>query len=315
MNRYERAYKRIRAGVRGEVLRDAPLSKFTTWRVGGEAKIFSIVDTLTELRNALEVAAEEDLPWFTLGRGSNLLFSDEGFEGLVVRLGEDFRKIKVSDNEIRAGAGVALPHLSQQAFKHSLGGLSFIVGIPGSVGGALAINAGAYGSSMSDVVRKVIIFETGGQLRYLDRDEISFWYRGSSIRSQGVVLEAVLSLRAEDSVKLRREMERNFRLRKETQPIGQASAGCVFKNPSKESAGRLLEEVGAKGLSYGGASVSSKHANFIITVEEAAANDVYELMRQLQQRVSEQKGVVLEPEVTLIGRFEGDTLVQPAANQ
>lgn len=309
MNRFERAYQRLSDNLQGEVRKDVSLAQLTTLQVGGEAKIFAIAESLRDLRHLLDTVAEMELPWFPLGRGSNLLVSDAGFEGIAFRLGRDFRKTKFEKGMVRAGAAVPLPHLAQKAYQHSLGGLGFAVGIPGSVGGALVMNAGAHGSSFGDVIKTVIVCEPPGKLEYLDRGDLRFRDRGSSVSSQGIVVEAVLALRDTDSVRLRYEMERNFVRRKRTQPVGRRSAGCVFKNPAGLFAGKLLDEVGAKGLTSGSAEVSSKHANFIVNTGGASGNDVYSLMKLLQHRVYQERGIVLEPEVTLVGEFPGEPLL------
>lgn len=299
----DRVFTRFERELKGKAVRDRPLAKHTTLRVGGPAGIFVTADSLNELRLVLQTALDFGLPYFVLGKGSNVLVSDEGFDGIVIELGIDFRKIVVDGGYIQAGAGVALPVLVQVACKRGLEGLAFAVGIPGSLGGALVMNAGAYRRTIGDVVRKVTVYTLDHQLRSLDRSEIAFGYRSSSLPADGIIVEAVIKLRESDPDCVAGEMEKLFRKRKRTQPLNLPSAGSVFKNPPGLFAGKLIEEVGCKGLRVGDAQISQKHANFVVNLGNAIANDVLTLLKKVQDEVYSGKGIILEPEITLVGEF------------
>ncbi len=298
------ALNRLKYKLKSNVVGDEPLSKYTTLRVGGAATIFAIADSLEELRLLLQTSADFELPCFIMGKGSNLLVSDKGFPGIVVVLGKDFKGISVDGCHIRAGAGVPLQVLVQKALENGLKGLAFAIGIPGSLGGALTLNAGAHGQAIGDVVKNVTVYTSDCELKAFDGFEISFGYRSSSLSSQGVIVEAVLRLEKGEFNLIRAEMERYFRKRKRTQPLKLPNVGSIFKNPPGLSAGKLIEEVGCKGLRTGDAQVSLKHANFIVNLGNASAHDVYSLMRMVQEEVFRVKGILLEPEVTLVGDFE-----------
>lgn len=300
----DRVFTRFERELKGKAIRNRPLAKHTTLRVGGPAGIFVIADSINELRLVLQTALDFGLPYFVLGKGSNVLVSDEGFDGIVIELGIDFRRIVVDGGYIQAGAGVALPVLVQVACKRGLEGLAFAVGIPGSLGGALVTNAGAYGRTIGDVVRKVTVYNTlDHQLRSVDHSEIAFRYRNSSLPADGIIVEAVIKLEESDPDCVAGEMEKLFRKRKRSQPLNLPSAGSVFKNPPGLFVGRLIEEVGCKGLRVGDAQISQKHANFIVNLGNATANDVLTLLKKVQDEVYSVKGIILEPEITLVGEF------------
>lgn len=299
----KRAYSVLKRNLGESVVAGRSLAKETTLGVGGPASVFVTADAYEHLRIAFDAILDYDLPWFIIGKGSNLLVSDGGFNGVVVRLGRDFRLIEVSGSDIKAGAAAPLGMLVQAALRNSLGGLAFAVGIPGTIGGGVAGNAGAHGRSMGDVVRSATVYDPAKGLRHLDRSEMSFEYRKSSLGKNEVILEVSLGLHSQDGELIEMDMERFFRRRKESQPLHYPSAGSAFKNPPGDSAGRLIEEAGCKGLVMGGAMVSEKHANFIVNAGGATATDVYKLMLEVQRRVEETSGVVLEPEIKLLGEF------------
>ncbi len=299
----KRAYSILERRLRENVAAGRPLSKETTLGVGGPAAIFVTADTYDHLRIAFDAILDCDLPWFVIGKGSNLLVSDAGFDGVVLRLGREFRLIEVSGSTVKAGAAAPLAMLVQTAFKNSLGGLAFAVGIPGTLGGGAAGNAGAHGHCLGDVVRSATVFRPGKGLFHLDKSDMSFDYRRSSLGADEVILEVSLGLHREDGELIEMDMERFFRKRKQTQPLHFPSAGSAFKNPPGDSAGRLIEEAGCKGLSIGGAVVSDRHANFIVNAGGATASDVFKLMMEVQRRVEETSGIVLEPEIKMLGEF------------
>lgn len=305
-NPYSRVYTRLYGNISGSVAPNELLSRYTTLRVGGPARLFVVADTLHDLRTTLEVCTEENAAWSIIGKGSNLLIADEGFEGVMVMLSGDFRKIKRDGDRLMAGAAVALPLLVQTALREELAGLAFAVGIPGTVGGAIAGNAGAHGTSVGDRISSVTLYGPYGKLRDCNCSELRFDYRSSSIGTDEVIVEGLFQLRCADAAQIRGEMERHFRKRKMTQPTGMPSAGSVFKNTGRNSAGKLIEQAGLKGASVGGAQVSLRHANFIVNTGSARASDIFALIRQVQATVLAHHGVVLEPEIKMIGHFETD---------
>lgn len=301
---YSKMLKRLRSETGGTVTAGEPMSRYTTLRVGGPARLHVIAETLHDLRTTITACADEDLDWRVIGKGSNLLVSDEGYDGVMIQLGSDFRKVKRIDSNLQAGAAVALPLLVQTALREELGGLAFAVGIPGTVGGAIAGNAGAHGSCVGELVASVTLCTPCGTLRHCNRSELRFGYRSSSVEETDVIVEASFALHTADQAKVRGEMERHFKKRKLTQPTGMPSAGSVFKNPKGQSAGKVIEQAGLKGLTIGGAQVSLRHANFIVNTGAASASDVYTLVKTVQRKVHSVSGVRLEPEITLIGHFE-----------
>lgn len=298
--------KSLRSEVSGSVVVDEPLSRHTTLRVGGPAGLLVAADTLRDLKTTLDLCSSHSVPWFVIGKGSNLLVSDAGYDGVMIQLGVDFRKIKRTEEGLQAGAAAALPLLVQAALREELGGLAFAVGIPGTVGGAIAGNAGAHGACIGDRISSVTLLDSCGTLRHCNRSELRFTYRASSIESDQVIVEALLVLQAADPAKIRGEMERNFKRRKQTQPTGLPSAGSVFKNPGRQSAGKLIEDAGLKGMSVGDAQISLRHANYLVNRGSARAADVFALIRTVQQRVHATSGIRLEPEVRFVGDFAVD---------
>ncbi len=284
-----------------KVRQNQVLAPFTSFRVGGPARLFLEAENLFELKTALKVARKFNIPWFVLGRGTNILVSDEGFEGLVLRLGSEFSRFLVDEERVVAGAAVPLPELVWGALNHSLDGLAFAVGIPGSLGGAVKMNAGAFGKEIGPLVNRVTVLDSSLELKNLYRSDLNFGYRFSSLRE--LVLEVELGLKFGNENKIKEQMEKNFRLRKKNQPQGCFTAGSVFKNPPEEKAFRLIELAGAKGLKKGAAMVSPKHANFIVNLGGARAADIFSLIEEVRERVWNKHGVLLELEIELLGRF------------
>lgn len=302
-----RALDRLQKIMPHNTVANMPLAKNNTFRVGGPAGIFAIADSLHELNIIAGAINDYDLPFLLLGRGSNLLISDTGFPGVVLQLGKEFQQISASEDGLLAGAAATLTALAQTALKHSLEGLSFVVGIPGTLGAAIAINAGAYKSQMSDIVRKVTIYDIRNhahRLLSLNNEEIGFSYRSTKLSGDTIILEAALALKPGQSGHIKREMETNWRHRKESQPLGRPSAGSIFKNPEGRAAGKLIEESGCKGWRVGGAEVSEEHANFIINTGNASAMDIYKLIKKIQDEVSSKTGIELETEIKMAGEFK-----------
>jgi UDP-N-acetylmuramate dehydrogenase len=301
-----RAFDRLRRLMPDKVVRDRPLSKYTTLRVGGPAAIFATADTLADVRVLMEAIGDYELPAFILGRGSNMLVSDRGYRGLIFQLGRDFSQVAVEGSSLRAGGAVTLSYLAQAASRHRLGGLEFAVGIPGTVGAATALNAGAHGGEMAQVVRKVTLYSPRDGLRAATPADLCFGYRSCRLPKGSVILEAALELKPSSAERVKAEMETNWRRRKSSQPLDLPNAGSMFKNPEGDFAGRFIEAAGFKGRAVGGAQVSTKHANFFVNTGDATAGDFYRLMKQVAAAVKAEFGVELEPEIRLLGDWSDD---------
>lgn len=299
-----RAKERLGASLTGEVRADEPMGRHTSYRIGGNADLFVVVDTIADVGRATEILAEEDVPYAVVGKGSNLLVADAGYRGAVLVLGREFRRHEIEGEHLKAGAGVILASLVQEAFRKGLAGMAFAVGIPGTFGGALAMNAGARGDWIGSLVESVTLYVPGEGLQRVRGAEVAWGYRSSGLARRGIILEGVLKASTGDPEAIRREMERNFRARKDSQPLSQPSAGSVFKNPEGDSAGRLIEAAGLKGLKVGGARISRQHANFIVNEGSARASDVVALIRKAQMTVRDVHGVELRPEIRFLGSFE-----------
>ncbi len=287
---------------------DEPLARHTSFRIGGPALLFASPPDTEALRRALAFCADEDLPWFVLGRGTNLLISDSGYHGMVIHLGKAWAWLRISGHTVAVGAAYPLPALARKAADAGLAGLEFAAGIPGSVGGAVAMNAGAFGGNMAGVVREVECILPSGETRALAGADMEFAYRHSRALAQSIiVIAAHLTLTPDNPADIRRRMDAYHAQRKARQPLSAWSAGSVFRNPPGDAAGRLIEAAGCKGMRRGGALVSPKHANFIVNTGGATAADVLALMREVQRRVWETFGVRLEPEIRLLGEFDAPT--------
>lgn len=291
-----------------------PMSAHTWFRIGGPALLFATPGNQQALSALLAFCREEGLPWFVLGFGTNLLVSDKGYEGMVIRLRKGWDSLRVSGRTVEVGPGHSLPKLARRAAAMGLSRLEFAAGIPGSVGGAVAMNAGAFGGSMAQVVERVECLTPAGAQIHLNASELGFAYRRSRVLDENlIVTSAVLALDAGDSAEIAQRMDQFQTQRRARQPLTARSAGSVFRNPPGDAAGRLVEAAGCKRLRAGGAMVSPKHANFIVNAGGATARDVASLMAQVQQRVWEQFGVWLEPEITLLGQFESPVHGGPPA--
>lgn len=298
------ATDRLAGAIAGVVRSDEALSRHTTFRIGGAADLLVECATVADLALATTVLAEESVPWTLLGRGSNVLASDQGYRGAIIVLGRDFKKHVLDGIHLRAGAGVVLAALVQDAFKHGLTGLEFAVGIPGTLGGALAMNAGSRDEWIDRCVESVTLYVPGTGLMLLRGSEIRWGYRRSDLPSHGIIVEASLRLDTGDSDYIRQAMEASLRRRKRNQPLGMPNAGSVFVNPEGDSAGRLIEAAGLKGARVGGAMVSEVHANFIVNAGGATAQDVVALIRKVHEAVKAEHGIELRPEVRFLGSFD-----------
>jgi UDP-N-acetylenolpyruvoylglucosamine reductase len=278
-----------------------PLAKRTTLRVGGPADLYVEPASEEDLASVLRFTREQQLPVFVLGRGSNLLIKDKGYRGVVICLGRPaFAQVNISGEQLRCGAGARLKTVSIDARRKGIGGLEFLEGIPGSVGGALRMNAGAMGGAMFDVVVSVRTIDSSGHIEERERVDLAVKYRSCSTLKSEIALGALLQGKADSPEAIERRMNEFSRKRWESQPAA-SSAGCIFKNPASIPAGKLIDELGLKGARVGGAVVSLEHGNFLINDGSATARDVLDLIEVVRSRARAERGIDLETEVEIIG--------------
>ena len=286
-----------------QVLKDEPMSRHTTFRIGGPADYFVCPDR-EQIAEVLAVAKKCGMAITVIGNGSNLLVGDKGIRGLVVEIGSAMNQIMVDKNHITAGAGALLSQVAAKAAAAELGGMEFAAGIPGSVGGAVTMNAGAYGGEMKDILRTVTVLTPEGELKTLDVSEMDLSYRHSCVpEQQYIVLEAEIELGYKPEEEIRAQMEELRNKRIEKQPLEYPSAGSTFKRPEGYFAGKLIMDSNLAGYTVGGAQVSAKHCGFVINKGGATAADVVKLIGDVQRIVKDKYNVGLEPEVKMIGEF------------
>lgn len=291
------------------VLFDEPMWRHTTFRIGGPADALVEVGTEGELKDLILWARDRGQPAMILGAGSNLLVRDGGVRGIMIKLAGVFEEINPlagvngTGEVVSAGAAVGISRLGKYALDRGLAGLNFTLGIPGTVGGAMKMNAGAWGACMADCTASIRVLDPRGDIASISRDRLRFSYRSLSLEENTVIMSGQVRLKYADGEALRKEASQMQRRRGITQPLSLPSAGSVFRNPTgRKTAGELIEQAGLKGLASGGAEVSTKHANFIVNTGQARASDVLELMRQVRETVAERFGVELEAEVIIIGQ-------------
>jgi len=299
-------YCQLDGMLSGSVFCDEPMARHTSFRIGGPAALFIECATVSDITRTLEVVRQNDMPWMVVGKGSNLLVSDDGFNGAVISLGSEFKKFAFPDREqdenlLVAGAGAILSNLVQAAFKNGYSGFEFAVGIPGTLGGALFMNAGSANEWIGTIVDWVTVFSPESGLKRYRGEELDWGYRHSGIRHDEIVLECGLRITPGHTGQIRARMEASLKRRRKTQPLTLPSAGSVFRNPEGDSAGRIIEELGFKGYKVGGAEVSSLHANFIVNTGNAKAWDVVEIITQIRKRVKEEYDRELQPEIRFVG--------------
>ncbi len=283
------------------ICRQEPLANHTTFRIGGPADLFAEITKVDELATLIRLCKEENVPWFVIGRGSNLLVSDAGYRGLMLHLGTGFAKAEIQDGIVSADSGIMLSTLASQILKQSLAGFEFAAGIPGSLGGAVYMNAGAYGGEMKDILLDVTVLRPDGSIEVIGREDLGLGYRTSRFQTEeAVILRARMQLQPGDPKEIAAKMQNLMERRITKQPLEWPSAGSVFKRPEGHFAGGLIEQAGLKGCRIGGAEVSEKHAGFIINAGGATAADVTALIRHVQQVVLETSGVHLEPEMRIL---------------
>lgn len=298
----EKAIEALMKADVGRLLRNEPMKYHTTWKIGGPADLFIIPNNVRQLQTVVHILNEHHIPWMVVGRGSNLLVRDGGIRGAVIQLGEAFEEMEVTGHKVRVGAAYPMIRLVVQVGRMGLAGLEFAGGIPGSVGGAVYMNAGAHGSDISRVLKEATILWEDGRLEKISNEGMHFSYRTSILQERhGVVLEALFQLKEGDRAELAKRMAEFKERRMKTQPLTEPCAGSVFRNPPGTHSGRLIEACGLKGRRFGGAKISEKHANFIINTGEATAKDVLGLIELAKSEVYERFGIMLKTEVLVVG--------------
>ncbi|MCR4600441.1 MAG: UDP-N-acetylmuramate dehydrogenase [Clostridia bacterium] len=306
MYNVEETFKKLNEIVekagKGKVERDVPMDKFTTFRIGGPADLMITLETEESLAEVLSYLQSGEVPYFLLGKGSNLLVKDNGYRGVVLKLAGSFGQVGVVDSTLTAGGAVLMSSAATAAAGASLSGLEFASGIPGSIGGGVFMNAGAYDGDIAKVIRSARIMNRDGSVEELDREGLGLSYRHSNLMENGgIVLSAQFELEEGDRAAILAKMKDLNGRRREKQPLDFPSAGSTFKRPEGNFAGKLIQEAGCSDLAVGGAKVSPKHAGFVINFDNATAKDVMDLIELVKVRVKDHSGVELEPEVRIIG--------------
>ena len=287
-----------------EILTQEPMKLHTTFKVGGPADVFVKPDSVEQIKQIMEAAREEQIPVYIMGNGSNLLVGDKGYRGVIIQVYKNMNQIRCEGNEIKAQAGALLSTIARVALDQELGGFEFASGIPGTLGGAVTMNAGAYGGEMKQVLKSAVILTRDGEIKTLAVEDLKLGYRKSVIIAKDyIVLEAVLELVPAKKEEIQEKMNEYALARRTKQPLEYPSAGSTFKRPVGYFAGKLIDDAGLRGFSYGGAQVSEKHCGFVINRGDATARDIVTLMKMVNEKVMEKFGVALEPEVKMIGDF------------
>ncbi len=297
----ERLKQAVGAGI---FLTDEPMSRHTTFRTGGPADIYIEPSGVEELKQVLDICREENVAYTIIGNGSNLLVGDGGYRGVLISFGKPFAQVTIEGAQVRTGAGALLSAVAKQVLNASLTGFEFAAGIPGTIGGAVVMNAGAYGGELCQVLREATVLTPEGEVKTLPAEELELGYRTSCVQKNGyIVLEAVLQLQPGNADDIRAVMDALASKRREKQPLEYPSAGSTFKRPEGHFAGRLIQDAGLRGFRVGGAQVSEKHCGFVINRDHATSAEILSLCRQVQEKVKAQFGVELELEVKLLGEF------------
>lgn len=287
------------------ILVKAPMSKYTTFRTGGEANALLQVQTEEQLRALLQFLNKIEMEYFILGNGSNLLVSDSGYDGIIIQIGPEMSEIRINGTHIYAKAGALLSKVAKEACHYGLTGLEFASGIPGFIGGAVVMNAGAYGGEMKNVVTKVRVMSMDGEILELDNETMEFGYRTSVIRhNRFAVVEVELELQEGNSETINETMLELAKMRREKQPLEYPSAGSTFKRPEGYFAGKLIMDTGLKGYRIGDACVSEKHSGFVVNMGHATSMEIWKLIHDVQEKVYDKFGVSLEMEIICLGKFK-----------
>ena len=286
------------------VRRQEPMSLHTTFRIGGPADLFVTPGSIQAVADSIRICKETQTPCAVIGNGSNLLVSDTGYRGVIIQIGRNLNQVSVNGEEIRAQAGAMLSVIAKTALSESLTGFEFASGIPGTLGGAAVMNAGAYGGEMKDVLTEVTVLTREGEIRTIPAEKLEMGYRTSLAAKNGwIILEAVLKFQKGDAEAIRGRMEELKMQRVTKQPLDLPSAGSTFKRPEGYFAGKLIMDAGLRGFTVGGAQISEKHCGFVVNKGGATAEDVRNLICAVQKKVQEDAGVKLEPEVKFLGEF------------
>lgn len=302
----ERVYRELLEEKVGKVRRNEPLAKHTTIKIGGPAPLFIEPADLSGLVTAVNILRAARIPWRAIGRGSNLLVDDAGVDGAVIKIGKGLSYLAFEDDRLRVGAGYPLVPLATTLSRKGYAGFEFTGGIPGSVGGAVYMNAGAHGSETKDLLLEARILYPDGTLKWLTKEELGFGYRTSALQKrQGICVEAVFKLENGDAEAIWNDLQAYKEYRHRTQPYDEKCAGSIFRNPLPDHAGKLIEELGLKGYAIGGAKISERHGNFIVNAGGATAQDVLDLIRFVQEKVKTRYGIDLQTEVEIL-RKSGD---------
>ncbi|HAN10678.1 MAG TPA: UDP-N-acetylenolpyruvoylglucosamine reductase [Clostridiales bacterium] len=286
------------------ILKDEILADHTTYKIGGPADIFVVPQNKEELIHSVKVCRENNAEYVILGRGSNILVSDNGFRGVVINTGDNYSKIEITDDEIYAEAGAGLINVSYKAYDSSLVGLEFACGIPGTIGGAVCMNAGAYGGDMKQIVTEVEVIDEKNEISIINNDQMQFAYRHSIVQEKGYIVLSVkmkLIKGNKEEIKVIRERLKVHRIK--GQPLDMPSAGSVFIRPDGNFPGKMIEDLGLKGYTIGGAQVSEKHANFIVNIGNAKATDVLELIEYVNSELEKGYGMKLGVEIKTLGKM------------
>ncbi|MFS0861395.1 UDP-N-acetylmuramate dehydrogenase [Fredinandcohnia sp. 179-A 10B2 NHS] len=288
----------------GKVLVNEPLAKHTTIKIGGPADIFIEPNSVESVKKTIDIVKKHGIKWRAIGRGSNLLVSDKGIEGAVIKLGNGINHLDIEGNSITVGAGYSVVSLAVLIGKKGLSGLEFASGIPGSIGGAVYMNAGAHGSDISKILTKAHILFEDGTFEWLTKEDMEFSYRTSVLQTKrpGIVVEATFQLTEGNKEDIVAVMKKNKDYRRDTQPWDLPCAGSIFRNPLPNYAGQLIEQSGLKGYTIGGAKISEMHGNFIVNAGNAKAEDVLELIKYVKEKIHSLHGVTMHTEVEIIGR-------------
>ena len=289
----------------GSVKTDERMANHTTFRIGGPADYYVTPKNVGELSAVVQLCRQEQMPYYVVGNGSNLLVSDSGYRGVIIAMTDSLGSCQIDGTRVTAGAGIRLYRLAKKIEEASLTGFEFAAGIPGTLGGALVMNAGAYGSEMKNILTSADVLDRDGRILTLTAEELELGYRHSCIPEKGyLVLSGTFELSHGEPANIRETMEELSRRRREKQPLEYPSAGSTFKRPEGHFAGKLIEEAGLRGFSVGGAQVAEKHCGFVINRDHATASDVRNLCREVAKRVKEHSGVDLEMEVKILGDIE-----------
>ncbi len=295
-------YEKFKSLTKADLLLNENLSKHTTFKIGGPADLLAIPHSEEDLKIIVSELTKTKTPYFVMGNGSNLLVSDKGFRGVIIKICGAMDKIKIDESKVFAQAGAYISTLLNQCAEKGVSGFEFFAGIPATVGGMVAMNAGSWGTSISLFLKKVKVLTKNAKTMELEKYECDFGYRTSKILQHGsIVLEAYFELEKKDPQVIKSRLKEILKLKSSSQPLTYPSAGCVFKNVGAESAGKIIESLGLKGESVGGAKVSEEHANFIINTGNATANDVRNLIDRIKGIVFEKKGIQLVEEIRFLG--------------